>query len=247
MKEADEFYIGYQPRAPRNLARLIRWVVAALFALGALAALVLVFGQRPFPAAFFDFGNVRDFEGTLRLKPVPMLQEQGGRTRHALTAEGKHGLAHDLAQLDGRRVRLRGTAIRRDGMSMLEVADGSLQPLDAAPVATPDAGPVELGVHTLIGEIVDSKCYLGVMNPGRAKPHRDCAVRCISGGVPPLFVVQDAMGGAAQLWLVNADGSPVNQQVLDRVAEPLAITGAVARIGAHLVLRADPAGYRRVY
>jgi hypothetical protein len=28
---------------------------------------------------------------------------------------------------------------------------------------------------TLTGEIVDSKCYLGVMNPGQGKVHRDCA------------------------------------------------------------------------
>ena len=45
----------------------------------------------------------------------------------------------------------------------------------------------DLDTFTLIGEIVDSKRYLGVMNPGNGKVHRDCAVRCLSGGIPPIF------------------------------------------------------------
>jgi hypothetical protein len=44
----------------------------------------------------------------------------------------------------------------------------------------------------LRGEIVDTKCYLGVMTPGEDKVHRGCAVRCISRGVPPAFLVRDA-------------------------------------------------------
>jgi len=42
-----------------------------------------------------------------------------------------------------------------------------------------------LGTQTLVGEIVDSKCFLGVMNPGQLTTHRACAIRCISGGVRP--------------------------------------------------------------
>jgi hypothetical protein len=37
----------------------------------------------------------------------------------------------------------------------------------------------------------------------------------------------------------------VNQQVLDMVAEPVEITGEVERQGDLLILRADPATYRR--
>ena len=38
-------------------------------------------------------------------------------------------------------------------------------------------------------------CFLGVMKPGRSKPHRACAVRCISGGIPPFKVPGHARGG----------------------------------------------------
>jgi hypothetical protein len=58
---------------------------------------------------------------------------------------------------------------------------------------------VSLGTQTLIGEIVDSKCYLGVMNPGALIPHRACAIRCISGGIPPVLLVRQSDRSAALL------------------------------------------------
>ncbi len=97
-----------------------------------------------------------------------------------------------------------------------------------------------------MGEIVDSKCFLGVMNPGQLTPHRACAIRCISGGVPPVLLVRQRDGPAIYLLLVSAEGKPVNKQVLDMVAEPLEITGEVERQGELLILRADPATYRKL-
>ena len=53
-------------------------------------------------------------------------------------------------------------------------------------------------------------------------PHRACAIRCISGGVPPVRVARAAEDGPAiYLLLVSAEGKPVNQQVLNLVAEPV--------------------------
>ena len=105
---------------------------------------------------------------------------------------------------------------------------------------------VPLGLQTLTGEIVDSKCFLGVMNPGQLLPHRACAIRCISGGIPPVLLVRQTNGGAIYLLLVSADGKPVNQQVLDLVAEPVQITGEVERQGELLILRADPKTILRI-
>jgi hypothetical protein len=104
-----------------------------------------------------------------------------------------------------------------------------------------------LGRQTLVGEIVDSKCFLGVMNPGQLTPHRACAIRCISGGVPPVLLVRQKDGPATYLLLVSSEGKPVNQQVLDLVAELVEITGEVERQGDLLILRADPATYRRLH
>lgn len=84
------------------------------------------------------------------------------------------------------------------------------------------------------------------MNPGQLTPHRACAIRCISGGIPPVLLVRQKHGPAIYLLLVSTDGMPVNKQVLDMVAEPVKITGEVERQGEMLILRADPASYERV-
>jgi hypothetical protein len=85
----------------------------------------------------------------------------------------------------------------------------------------------------LTGEIVDSKCYYGVMNPGEGKVHRDCATRCLSGGVPPSFVVHGGPKDGTVYLLTDATGArlPISA-FLDRVGEPVMIRGREARSAA---------------
>ena len=128
---------------------------------------------------------------------------------------------------------------------MIEVVPDSIQATNVTPDG-PLPQPMSLGKQTFVGEIVDSKCFLGVMNPGQLTPHRACAIRCISGGVPPVLLVRQKDSPAIYLLLVSADGKPVNKQVLDMVAEPIEITGEVERKGELLILKSDPATYRRV-
>ena len=61
-----------------------------------------------------------------------------------------------------------------------------------------------------------------------------------------MLLVRQANGPALYFLLVSHDGKPVNKQVLNIVAEPVEVTGEVERQGELLILRADPAGYRRV-
>ncbi|MBL8208290.1 MAG: hypothetical protein JNM09_28930 [Blastocatellia bacterium] len=160
-----------------------------------------------------------------------------------LVAGGKHGAGVHL--FDGKNVKLKGTRIWRDGVTMIEIAANTIEVAGSA-VSSPDWLNNNLGTFTLVGEIVDSKCYLGVMNPGHTKPHRECATLCISGGIPPMFVAQDEAGNKMALLLVSATNQAVNQEVLDFVAEPVKITGQVWREGDQLILRADPHTYQRV-
>jgi hypothetical protein len=99
---------------------------------------------------------------------------------------------------------------------------------------------------TLRGEIVDSKCHLGVMTPGERRTHRACAQLCIRGGIPPLFWVENERGDVQRLLLVGANGEAVNERVLELVGLPLEIEGVVSQLDDWLVLSADPAGYRRI-
>jgi hypothetical protein len=245
---ADELYTGYLPAAPPGVAAHVRRTVIALALIVVAVALVVVFGQRGFASAAFEFLVYRDFEGVVRERPYPTLEVDrpaslGDRSRFYLVAPGKHGAAAAVAGWDGRRVRLRGSLIYRDDQTMIEVVPGSIE---AGAGAVAAASEVALGTHTLSGRIVDSKCFLGVMKPGATKPHRACATLCIRGGIPPLLVVEDGRGPAAYLLLVGADGRALNAEVLDLVDEPVEITGEVVRRDDLLVLYADPASYRRL-
>ena len=90
------------------------------------------------------------------------------------------------------------------------------------------------------GEILDPKCALGVMNPAEGKPHRSCAIRCISGGIPPLFRIKTKGGESNYILLKNKDGEAINQEVLPYVADQLLICGNLVQEADWLVLYIDP-------
>ncbi|MBK8979924.1 MAG: hypothetical protein IPM29_28840 [Planctomycetes bacterium] len=251
---SDDFFIGWAPSAPMRDRRFLRRVAPlGLVALLAIAALFAGWQRTP-RRAWFDFGELRSYRGVLVADPVPMLvlaapEPTSGARVLLLCAEWKFGFDAALAKrLHLREVELRGTLIHdADGQAMVEVAAGSVADVgDGQPDAERLLGATEdLGEQVLRGEIVDSKCYLGVMNPGVLKPHRACAIHCIRGGIPPILLVRGTDGSPAEHYLlVGADGAAIHAQVLDLVAVPVEIRGRVERIGALRVLRADPASYR---
>ncbi len=231
----EEFYVGYLPKAPARLSVAMRRIVLALVGLAVTLAIALVLAQAPFPSSTFEFQNYKEFAGVLQELPYPSLVAS---KPYLLVAPGKHGAQELVKGLDGRTVRLRGSLIYRDGTAMIEALPNKIQPSANPPVAL--AAAIDLGSVTLAGEIVDSKCYLGVMNPGNGKVHRDCAVRCISGGIPPAFVVKDSSGVAKILVLSNV------QRLAEFVAEPVQISGRLLRSGGMLTLEADPGSIRRL-
>jgi hypothetical protein len=251
----DEFYIGWEAKAAPGIGRTVRRAVIGLLILALLVPAVLAISQHMIGTSVFEWGNVKKFSGVLKLQPYPYLLvprpgskgEQPDYSTYYLIAPFKHGLDREkLSALDGKPVSLQGTLIYRGNQTMVEALPESIRAAEGKSPSFEDSTKTSLGRQTLVGEIVDSKCFLGVMNPGQLTPHRACAIRCISGGVPPVLLVRQKEGPAIYLLLVSADGKPVNQQVLDRVAEPLEITGEVERQGDLLILRADPATYQRV-
>ena len=102
------------------------------------------------------------------------------------------------------------------------------------------AAPKNLGEFDLVGEIADSKCYLDNMNPGNGKVHRDCAVRCLSAGIPPVFATNDFNGAPAMLLLTGPNQKRLPKEVvLDHVAHPTQIRGRVTQIGNTLFLEME--------
>lgn len=234
----SDFYVGYLPKAPEGLRRWIRRIVFALLGGAGLCAVLLVFGQQPFADSRFEYLQYRDYEGWIVERPHPTLLTNDAR--FLLVAPGKHGAVDLVRGFDQRRISLKGSLIQRGGDRMLELAPDSIRSVGGS--ASPDSGGAEdLGNVTLSGEIVDSKCYLGVMNPGNGKVHRDCAVRCLSGAIPPAFIVKDASGVIRTLLLSGVQ----NHELLDLVTEPVKIRGRLLRSGRTLSLEVERSGNRR--
>ena len=243
----NDFYVGYIPTAPPRLVHFIRVIIAILAGLAVCIALVLVTGQRPFANSVFEYGKISTFEGIVERSPyATLLLERPGEVGNApkfshyfLVAPGKLSADNIILGLDGKRVRLQGQLIYRDGGTMIEVQPGSITSLGDGPLTT---NIKNLGVVTVTGEIVDSKCYLGVMNPGQGKVHRDCASRCLSGGIPPLFIDLD---NGEQYLLVGPDGNRLERDSLKAfVAEPITLHGELLEKDNAKLLQIDVKGLR---
>ncbi len=98
------------------------------------------------------------------------------------------------------------------------------------------ANVVRLRGQTLLGEIVDTKCYLGAMKPGRGKAHRGCASLCISGGIPAALLVRTEDGKRELVHLVDLGGRPLGREILDWVGQPVEVTGFLHRQDDRLFL-----------
>jgi len=242
-----EFYVGYLPQAPPATRRLARLIVGLLLLAAVGSAITITALQNPFAASVFEFGKTRTFAGTMEASPYPTLvvTRPGNATprtsRYLLVAKGKHGADQEVSAYYQKAIRLTGTLIFRGAQTLIEVEPGSLSE-DKTAAPQPDVEVKDHGMFELVGEIVDSKCYSGVMNPGEGKVHRDCAVRCLSGGIPPVFAVADFEGAPATFVLTDH-----NQKLLPRIslrfaAKRVRIRGHVVRIGDSLRLETDTAG-----
>ena len=241
---ASGFYIGYLPNSPPALARRTRRALVTMALLGGGTVVTLALAQGPFADSTFEYGHPRSVTGRVRAHPYPILDvaENGVQGSYLLAGQGKHGAGAAVAPLDGRVVRIMGTLAKRGNTRLLEV--DSIGAAGGAPAAEAVAPPELLGDFTLSGEIVDSKCWTGVMNPGEGKTHLDCAVRCLSGGLTPMLVVRDSAGRERHLVLTDQSGGPMPRTLLSAVGRPVRVSGSVRREGGLLFLRAAAGAVR---
>jgi hypothetical protein len=246
--EPDEFFIGYDPPIPPGIARFVGLTVMLMI----LGALVWAVGFGPghvrLEGGTFEFGRPRTFSGTIVEDPVPALrldgQDAGTAPWALLVAPRKHGAADAIQGLNGRQVTLNGTRIVRGSHTMIEIEPASIVPgrrMNVVEEWTIGTAPIEVR-----GEIVDAKCFLGVMVPGAGITHKECAGLCLRGGIPPALFVQDRSGLSALLLLTGPSGESIAGQAERVVGEPIDLTGTVAHHGGWLVLRTDPATWRPI-
>ena len=181
---SKEFYIGWMQDAPAGIARHIRKVVIVLAFALVCGAVVLSLQQRKFSTANFEFGQLTEIKGIFYEFPVPALKVLTSRNVFGqssyitipLVGYGKFGAEGLISQLEkesktslaGKLVTFRGTLLYSDGKTLLQIDKN-----DAPLVAITSAGEKDLvnsiqqlGTMKLHGEVIDPKCYFGVMKPG---------------------------------------------------------------------------------
>jgi hypothetical protein len=245
--DRDEFYIGYEAPMPPRLSRFVTRIVVAGGVVAIVSGSLLALGHVPLAGGTFAFGQPRTLSGLVREEPYPAIRLDGAGSNAPwalLVAPGKHGANALVRGQDGRRVSLRGTPIERDGHTMFELVPGSMKAAEDATRTSDESDAVRIGDVTLQGEIVDSKCFLGVMVPGAGKTHKDCASLCVRGGIPPALFVQDRSGRSALLLLEDRSGRAIGGRAIALAGEPVEITGTTWWQQGWLRLRSDPATWR---
>lgn len=243
----NELYVGYLPTPARD-RRFLRVLVPVLLWLGAITTGLVAWRMQDPGTGMWDLSNEQTWNGVLRAEPYPLLEiERAGETEIVLLVEmGKVGTERARA-FDGQRVSVTGFELERDGRRIFELVpeERAIASVESA-AALPTPTTAQLGPVTLRGEIMDSKCFLGAMKPGEGQGHRACAILCIRGGIPPMLVTRDAGGRASYYLLVGTDGAGLAPDALDRIGEPVEITGELSRLGDLMMLAINPASVRRI-
>ena len=251
----EEFYIGWQNKAPRSYGQWVKYVVWSLVVLIPFIAVLLVLSQRGFIPSKYEIARLRTLEGILITEPIPCLkislgQDAKGTThfqRILLIGIGKKSAnpaLEALAQktgkpLMGKGIRLKGKLIYYDGVVAFELGPEKELFQGFSKLKDLASPPVQLGKATLRGEILDPKCYLGVMRPGEGKPHRSCAIRCLAGGIPAFFKAKTSGGTQQYCFVLDQDGQPINDKLAPYVADEVQICGVLEQWDNWYIVKVD--------
>jgi hypothetical protein len=260
----SEFYIGWQATAPQGFAKHTRNVVLCLIVFVIGTGFLLATKQKKFSTASFEFGQLTEVKGIYQKFPVPsvkVLTKQDALGNSScitipLVGYGKFGAEGTIAELekeknislDKKEVTLKGTLLYSDGKTLLQI-DKNDDPLikisDAASTQEAIATIKDIGTVELTGEVIDPKCYFGVMKPGHGKPHRDCAIRCIAGGMSPVFYVRNEKGEAGYYLILDEHGKKMNDDLKDYVAEPVSLKAKAIQYDDWVVLYVNKNNIKR--
>lgn len=257
----DDFYIGYMPKAPKRIARFVMAFVLVLFVVMGSVSFFLSTSHNHITNGTYEFGELTELKGVINMEPVPHIRifadAEGKIGKNIMLINyGKFGarsavekmakkIGRDIDQVE---VTIRGTLIYQDGFTLLELTEKENALIDwNEPMSfmyldeVPPAYNIEL-----TGEIIDPKCYFGSMKPAQSKPHKSCAALCISGGIPPMYVVQTPHKTARYYILKGINGEDINKEVLDLVAEGTTLEGRIEKLNEWNILYIDPSKIKRL-
>ena len=255
--DQQDFYIGWMSKAPKSFVKHVKRVLLILFPVALIVAYLLSTSQKKFSTANFEFGKLTEIKGIYYNNPVPLLKvfnKNNLSISIPLVGYGKHGAETAIMELEkekgvslnGKEVTLKGTLIYGDGKTLLQVDKNDNPIVNIGAESTVQLQQKDLGIQTIRGEIIDPKCYFGVMKPGEGKVHRDCAIRCILGGIPPVLHVQNERGESNYYLIVGPNGEKINEVVQDIVAEPVSIEARVVQQDDWIILYTGKENIKRI-
>ena len=240
-----DFFVGYLPM-PAKLKTFYTGLAALLIIIAVAFAYWVSSSQKAAGNGQWLLAEEKTYRGYLSHKPYPVLHTVGKDSKSILLmSRGKHSSANLTSAADGSEVTISGFPIERGGWTLLEVPGADRIEVVSSKQAI-EVAPESLGEVTLSGEIIDSKCFMGVMKPGEGKVHRACAAMCLAGGIPPMLVVEQSDGNRYGYILVGADGQAAGAMVMQDIAVPVSIFGHLERRGDLTYLRIAGNGIKRI-
>lgn len=241
MKKKDDFYVGYLDEvAPDTKKLLKRFVIVAIIMLLGIAV-VFALTQNKDKNSAFDFDTTTKITGLYHEMPYPMLKIQTNENSFKnilLLGFGKSSANPFLAkirtqvpQLSGSILSIEGNLIYYNGKTLLQITDEEKISLleKSNPSKLPKINAVVANME-LEGEIIDPKCYFGVMKPGKGKIHRSCAVLCISGGIPPVLATTDENNISEYYLITDTSGNAIHDDILPYIGKPSLLTGDIVQL-----------------
>jgi len=240
MPKNDEFYVPYiEGSLGVKTKKILKRFAVVVILLIIASSLLFSFSQKLFKNSTFEFSSVTKITGIFHENPYPMLRVEVAKNTFKnilLLGFGKSSanpflekLQYEVKNLNGKTLSIEGNLIYYNGKTLIQITDDEKVTLvNNSKVKIPSKETIS--EMTLQGEIIDPKCYFGVMKPGKGKIHRSCAVLCISGGIPPVLATTDNNNISQYYLLTDLEGNPINEAILPFIGKPSEITGSVEKM-----------------
>ncbi|MDH7447760.1 hypothetical protein [Aquimarina sp. 2201CG14-23] len=246
----DDFFVGYLDNVSSKTKKTVKnFVLLGLLGI-LIIAVVFAFSQNTFKNSSFELTTNTKIMGVYHEMPYPMLKvktDENSFKNILLIGFGKYSanpflkkIREEVSELSGSMLSIEGNLIYYNGKTLLQITSDEKVTLieKANPKRLPETQALVTDME-LKGEIVDPKCYFGVMKPGKGKIHRSCAVLCISGGIPPVLATNDENNISEYYLITDQKGNPIHKDILPYVGKPSLVTGNVVQVEDWYQLRID--------
>lgn len=225
----DDFYIGWGQESKKSRKVSKNFFLLFLVLMVMLLGLFTYF-EKPFADSFFAYGEPSELQGQLLETPVVSVRVKidGGHEIIPLVGFGKMGPHAALSSLLGNgsfQVSLKGTLIQYKGNKVFELTEGASSVLSSTKFSAIEMKGEMGSMMEVSGEIVDPKCFFGVMKPGYGKVHKSCAIRCISGQIPPILAIRKEGEFMDYYFLTNSEGEVLMQDLHEYVGSEIKVSG----------------------